>query len=310
MNINDPLILEIKGNSLDDGPGIRSVVFFKGCPLSCVWCHNPESKKPVPEICFDQDACIGCTTCMDICRKNALSFHHPFFVNRAICDCCFECVDACPSNALESLGKKMDIREIVNKILPYKPFFETSSGGVTLSGGEPTLNMEFTSQLLIALKAEGIHTIIETCGQFNLGGFKKLILPYLDCIYFDLKIADSMDHKRFCGIGNDLILKNFNALQTLCLERETLLFPRIPLIPGVTDTNKNIEAMGAFLNKLQVNKIELIPYHPVWREKNKKLGVINPWADENSSSGWVGADRIKTCRKILHKAGVKNVSHF
>ncbi len=309
MKTKSPLILEIKGNSLDDGPGIRSVVFLKGCPLSCVWCHNPESKKPGPEISFDKETCIGCNTCMDTCTKDAISLQHPSFIDRNICDCCFDCVKSCPSTALESLGKEMEIQEIVDEILPYKPFFETSQGGVTLSGGEPTLYMEFLSQLLIALKTEGIHTLIETCGQFDLDGFKKLILPHVDSIYFDLKIADPVEHKRFCKIGNDIILQNFKALQALYLKGQTQLFPRIPLIPKVTDTPKNVTALGVFLNKHKVAQVQLIPYHPVWIEKNRKLGINNPWTDEKSGSHWGEADRINDCQKILHKAGIKVVTH-
>ncbi|MBT6340367.1 MAG: glycyl-radical enzyme activating protein, partial [Desulfobacula sp.] len=234
-----PLILEIKANSLDDGPGIRSVVFFKGCPLSCVWCHNPESKTLAPEISYDPNACVGCNTCIDICGKKAISSANPFFIDRNICDLCFECVDVCPSNALERVGIKMPIPQIVDKILIYRPFFETSGGGVTISGGEPCLNMQFLSQLLIALKAEGIHNLIETCGQFNLHDFKNLIYPYIDMIYFDLKIWDTRDHKIFCGIGNELILSNFKALQDLYLKGGQKLVPRIPLIPGITDTSEN-----------------------------------------------------------------------
>ena len=222
-----PLILEIKGNSLDDGPGIRSVIFFKGCPLSCVWCHKPESKNPGPEISFDQNACIRCNTCMDVCRPKAISRHNRFFIDRSICDGCLKCVDACPSNALEQVGKILGIEEILNRILVYKPFFEASGGGVTVSGGEPTLNMDFLATLLAALKAEKIHTLIETCGQFNLKGFKQSVYPYADIIYFDLKLADAGDHYQFCGIGNRVILDNFTALQTLYLQGSAMVLPRI-----------------------------------------------------------------------------------
>ncbi|MCP4720136.1 MAG: glycyl-radical enzyme activating protein, partial [Desulfobacteraceae bacterium] len=237
-----PLILEIKGNSLDDGPGIRSVVFFKGCPLSCAWCHNPESKKPGVEISFDKNACVQCNSCMDVCGPKAICLENPVFIDRASCEYCFACVDACPSNALEAVGKKMEIGQIVDNIIPYRPFFETSKGGVTLSGGEPTLNIDFLSQLLLALKAKGIHTLIETCGLFDLDRFKTLVHPHADIIYFDLKIADSKDHKKFCGKGNNVILDNFMALQALYCKGGAILFPRIPLIPGVTDTNENITA--------------------------------------------------------------------
>ena len=158
-----PLILDIKGNSLDDGPGIRSVIFFKGCPLSCVWCHNPESKKTGAEIAFDGGRCIDCGTCREVCPEKALSRENPFYIDRSRCPLCFDCVQACPSGALEQVGKEMSINEILEKIVPDKPFFEVSDGGVTLSGGEPTLFMDFAAKLLVALKQQKIHTLVETC---------------------------------------------------------------------------------------------------------------------------------------------------
>ena len=139
--IKTPLIMEIKGNSLDDGPGIRSVVFYKGCPLSCVWCHNPESKKASMEISFDANICIDCGSCRDVCPQKALARQNRFYIDRSKCTLCFLCVDACPSGALDKVGKTMYVDEIIKKILPDKPFFDTSGGGVTLSGGEPTLYM-------------------------------------------------------------------------------------------------------------------------------------------------------------------------
>jgi pyruvate formate lyase activating enzyme len=135
-NKKSPLVLEIKGNSLDDGPGIRSVIFFKGCPLSCVWCHNPESRKAAPEIAFDGKLCVDCGECRKTCPERALSKIHPFYVDRTLCNLCYLCADACPSGALEKVGKTMTVDAIMEKILPDKPFYDASGGGVTLSGGE------------------------------------------------------------------------------------------------------------------------------------------------------------------------------
>ena len=148
-----PLILDIKGNSLDDGPGIRSVIFFKGCPLACTWCHNPESKRFEAEISFDAKACIGCDACLSACPQDALSRDNPFFIDRRRCDLCFRCIDACHSGALSRVGQEMGIAEIVARVLDYKPFYDTSGGGVTLSGGEPTVYMDFASP--IAFPAQG-----------------------------------------------------------------------------------------------------------------------------------------------------------
>ncbi|MCP4721602.1 MAG: glycyl-radical enzyme activating protein, partial [Desulfobacteraceae bacterium] len=253
--------------------------------------------------------CVQCNSCMDVCGPKAICLENPDFIDRASCEYCFACVDACPSNALEAVGKKMEIGQIVDKIIPYKPFFETSKGGVTLSGGEPTFNIDFLSQLLLALKAKGIHTLIETCGLFDLDHFKTLVHPHADIIYFDLKIADSKDHKKFCGKGNKVILDNFMALQALYCKGGAILFPRIPLIPGVTDTNENITALADFFKKNQVKQAQLIPYHSFWKEKNQKLGIKNFMADEKSMSPWVEPDRIKACQNILHRAGIKICTH-
>lgn len=186
-----PLILEIKGNSLDDGPGIRTVIFFKGCPLSCTWCHNPESKSAGFEISFDARQCIGCNTCIDTCPEDALSRDDPYFIDRDKCDLCFKCVDNCPANALTRVGRWMGPDEILAAVTKDKPFFDTSGGGVTLSGGEPIMYMEFVSDLLKALKKEGIHILLETCGHFNFERFEDLIYPYVDTIYYDIKLYNA-----------------------------------------------------------------------------------------------------------------------
>ena len=162
-----PLILDIKGNSLDDGPGIRSVIFFKGCPLSCVWCQNPEGKNAKTEISFDQEKCIGCDSCKDVCETGALNRENPFFIDRNLCSFCFKCIDVCPSSALEKIGCEMEVDQIIEQVKRDVPFYQSSHGGVTFSGGEATLFIKFTSQLARELKALNIHVLLETCGYFN-----------------------------------------------------------------------------------------------------------------------------------------------
>ena len=230
MSSKNPLILEIKGNSLDDGPGIRSVVFFKGCPLSCVWCHNPESKRVYPEISFDPKVCIGCDTCIKLCSTNALSRKNPFFIDRDICDMCFDCTEECPSKALEKVGRNMEVSEVIDAVIKDKPFFDTSKGGVTLSGGEPTLYMDYLSELLKEFKNKGVHTLLETCGQFDFTKFMKKIYPFADTIYYDIKIFNSDNHKKYCGLSNKTIIENFKKLNTLYKEGKTEILPRVPLI--------------------------------------------------------------------------------
>jgi len=276
-NTPEPLILEIKSNSLDDGPGIRSVVFYKGCPLACVWCHNPESRKAVPEISFDARACIGCGACRDICPQDALSRDNRFYIDRDKCDLCFACVDVCPSGALDRVGRPMSVAEILEKVLPDKPFFDTSGGGVTLSGGEPTLYPQFTSELLMGLKALGIHTLLETCGHFDPDTFMALLYPHIDMIYFDIKLMDSAAHKTYCGLPNERILNNFKLLTKAAQRDGKTLLPRTPLIPGITDTENNIRSIAEFLKGQGVGQAALLSYHPLWHEKCDKIGVDDPY---------------------------------
>ncbi len=290
-----PLILDIKGNSLDDGPGIRTVVFFKGCPLSCVWCHNPESKKSTQEIAFDKKECVDCGTCRKICAREALDRNNPFYINRTKCDLCFKCVDACPSGAVAKVGKKMTVPEIVDIIKKDIPFYQHSGGGVTLSGGEPTLFMDFTSELLQALKTLGIHTLLETCGYFQLAQFDKLIYPCLNQIYFDLKVIDPEEHKRVCGVPNDRILENFRELYQRSLDKGVPVLPRIPLIPGITATKSNLEKIATFLRVNHADRVTILDYNPLWHAKAEKVGT-KPLVERKT---WMTREEVQVCRNIF-----------
>jgi pyruvate formate lyase activating enzyme len=302
-NAGKPLILEIHGNSLDDGPGIRSVVFFKGCPLSCGWCHNPEGKLCVVEIAFNSKECVGCNNCMRLCPENALSRKNRYFIDRTRCSLCFRCADACPSEALSRVGREMEVGEIMNTVMKDKPFYDISGGGVTLSGGEPTLYMDFLSFLMRSFKANGIHCILETCGQFAWERFTDLVYPYLDAIYFDLKIYDSDSHKFFCGISNTTILGNFIRLAERSREDGKELLPRIPLVPGITDTDANLSAIAAFLISRRVTRAKLLPYNPLWPDKNSKLGGVSANLGTTLMK-WMPQERVKHCESIFHKYGI------
>lgn len=302
--IKTPLILEIKGNSLDDGPGIRSVVFYKGCPLSCVWCHNPESKKATVEISFDPNACIDCGSCRNVCPEHAISKDNPFYIDRHQCNLCFLCVDACPSGALDRVGKTMSVDEILKKILPDKPFFDTSGGGVTLSGGEPTLFMDFTSALLRCIKQNDIHTLLETCGFFDLNKFMDLLYPHLDMIYFDIKIIDSAAHKQHCGVPNEKILENFASLAQKTVHDGKILLPRTPLIPNITDTEENIHGIAAFLKSLNITQAAVLAYNPLWHEKSNKVGVEDPYKHSKAMTSFSENTVLERCRKIFTDAGI------
>ena len=299
-----PLIIEIKGNSLDDGPGIRTVVFFKGCPLDCAWCHNPEGKKTCVEISFDPRTCVGCDTCIDVCPEQALSRENPHFVDRMRCTLCFACVDICPSGALSRVGKEMSVREVVDKIIPDRPFFDNSGGGVTLSGGEPTLFMDYTSDLLKKLKDEGIHTLMETCGFFSFESFEEKLLPFVDAIYFDIKIRDAQEHLRYCSVSNEKILENFELLLNATSGSDKVLLPRIPLIPGITDSEANIRAIAVFLQDLGVKRADILPYNPLWFEKCTKIGQGPPFQTDNAMKTWISRESLQRSEQIISYHGI------
>lgn len=302
--MKNPLILDIKGNSMDDGEGIRTVVFFKGCPLSCKWCHNPESKKTQAEIAFDASDCIGCGICRTLCAKNALDLSNPFYIDRAKCDLCFDCVKECPSKALSRVGKEMTVREIFSQILPDKIFFDVSGGGVTLSGGEATLFPEFSGGLLALCRENGIRTLLETCGFFDFDGVEREILPFLNDIYYDIKLFDRELHKKYCGAYNDIILENFKKLIGAADKYGFTLLPRTPLIPEITDTDENLTAIACFLAASGVKRAALLPYNPTWEPKNAKIGRKAEVELKNCKS-WQTADKISRCKEIFLKRNIE-----
>jgi len=300
-----PLILEIKGNSLDDGPGIRSVIFVKGCPLDCVWCHNPESKKRGAELSFDAGLCVACDACIRVCPGKALSRREKAFIKRDRCTLCFQCADVCPSGALSRVGRDMTVDKVVEKVKRDIPFYNSSGGGVTLSGGEPAISMEYLSAMVRALKKEKIHTLLETCGLFDMQRFMDLVYPHLDMIYFDIKFIDETLHRTYCGASNKIILDNFSRLQERYLAGGIPLLARTPLIPNITDSDKNLSAIAGFLREREVKKASLLAYNPLWHEKNGKIGVNNRYSKEKSMKSFMKQERLEECRDIFISAGLE-----
>ncbi|TFF84541.1 MAG: glycyl-radical enzyme activating protein [Promethearchaeota archaeon] len=264
-----PLILDIKRNALDDGPGIRTLIFFKGCPLSCVWCQNPESKSPTKELYFDRDKCSECGMCLARCEQNAINYDYEYRIYRSLCNLCGDCINICPNNALKLIGKKYSIDDLLEIIIKDKIFYDNSGGGVTLSGGEPLYYIEYVHKLLIKLKNNNIHSCIETSGLYNRSKFNELILPYVDLIYFDLKLFNPKLHIQYCKVSNEKIHENFEDL----LKKKKEILPRIPLIPRITATDENLEALAIYLRSLGQLKIALLPYNPLWLDKPEKIGI-------------------------------------
>jgi pyruvate formate lyase activating enzyme len=228
-------------------------------------------------------------------------------VSRDRCDLCFACTDVCPSGALEQVGRLMQINDVIDKILKDKPFFDTSGGGVTLSGGEPTLFMDYASRLLKALKAAGVHTLLETCGQFSWEAFEHSMLPYLDAIFFDVKLIDSDAHERFCGASNAVILSNFQKLQSRANRDEFELLPRTPLVPGITATEANLAAIADFLQTNGVKRASLLEYNPLWEQKAAKIGLQTRPMHNELLHTRMPCEQTTRYRAIFHRAGIATV---
>lgn len=298
-----PLVLEIKGNSLDDGPGIRSVVFFKGCPLSCIWCHNPESKRVNAEISYDRESCIGCGTCVKNCPLKAVNPANLTFVDREKCNLCYECVSVCPAKAITRVGAEMTQEELLRKLLSDKPFYDVSGGGVTLSGGEASLCTEWVGGLAKMLKENGVRVLIETCGFFDYDKAEKFLLPYVSDIYCDIKLFDREKHKKYCGVHNDKILENFRRMYA---EREKFgynIMPRVPLIPDITDTDENLDAIAEFMSSCGVKRTDLLPYNPTWYSKNDKLGItLAP--ELRDAKSWQPKEKVEHAKEFFKKRNI------
>jgi len=261
------LIFDIKRYSIHDGEGIRTTVFFKGCPLRCLWCHNPESQRPHQEIMYYENRCIRCLTCKAVCKENAVEFiENKIEINTKKCTMCGKCWQNCPTNALEVVGRFYDVEELTEELLKDRVFFE-DGGGITISGGEPFMQYEFLLALLKKLKQERVNIAIDTTGYTET---KKLLstIEFCDTYLYDLKVMDSKKHKRYTGVNNELILKNLEELDKNGGKTDI----RIPIIPTINDDKENIKGTIEFLKKLKnIKSISLLPYHSMMVDKYKRL---------------------------------------
>lgn len=279
-------ILHLQRLSTEDGPGLRTTIFYKGCPLSCAWCHNPESIRCENQIQWMENRCIGCNTCIKICPKGSLARNTDGIqIDGKTCTLCGECIDACPGNSLEILGKQISISELVFEVAKDKAYFDQSKGGVTLSGGEPTLQPSFTLGLLQEFKVAGISTALDTCGLCSRDTLSS-ILPYTDTVLFDLKIMDEDQHLKWTGQSNRIILDNLVWLvdEIRKMPHPVELWVRTPLIPGATDSSENISAIGNFLGNHAGDNIarwELCAFNNLCQDKYRRLGM--DWLFEDTS---------------------------
>lgn len=272
------VILRIQRLSTEDGPGIRSTVFFKGCPLECTWCHNPESISPIPQVHWVKSRCIGCRTCLDACEHAALSLTvDGVQIDRSLCTDCLSCTIACPSTALEALGRSWGVDELVTEVLKDRIYFEKSGGGITISGGEPTMQAPFAAAFLRELNERGIHTALDTCGQCPQKNLAQLA-EHANLVLYDLKEIDPEKHRRFTGATNDRILNNlvFVAETMKTSGRPAELWVRTPIIPEHTATKENITGIGRFIaDKLGdiVSHWELCSFNNLCTHKYDGLGL-------------------------------------
>jgi len=265
----NPAVFSVQHFCLHDGPGVRSIVFFKGCPMRCAWCQNPESWRRSPEPAFKGHLCIDCKTCVDKCPKQAIL--SPGIRDASKCDLCFLCVENCPSGAMVCFGKYISIDELMDALRPEFPYLANTGGGVTFSGGEPAMFSGFIAQLAGRLHQEGMHIAVETSGYFDPNA---TFLSGIDLILFDIKLYDEAAHRKFCGTSNIIIKDNFTRLSDRAAKGTgPPIWPRLPLIPTVTDTKENLAAWAQFLKGIGLSYLTLVPYHKLGASKRQWLNL-------------------------------------
>lgn len=293
-------VFNIQKFCVNDGPGIRTTVFLKGCPLNCLWCHNPESKHIFPELLYDERKCIGCGKCAAVCESGCHLFKNGAHVfERQNCIRCMKCSEVCVTDALETAGKESTVDEVIAEVMRDEVFYKNSGGGMTLSGGEPMLQFDFTYALLKAAKENGLHTCIETCGYCDADSYKK-IADLVDIFLFDYKITDPSVHKRYTGVSNELIFSNLKMLDDM--GAKTVL--RCPIIPTVNDTAEHFSGIADTANSLKnIIGINIEPYHPLGSSKSELLGSDYglkelTFPEEEAVKAWIEAIASKTAVEV------------
>ncbi len=300
-------IVEIQKLSTEDGPGIRTTIFFKNCPLRCKWCQNPETLQKKPSIQWFKAKCIGCETCIDLCPNHSLVFDdnaQELQIDRYKCQACGRCAEACPATALKAFGEWWSVDELVDEVMKDEVYYQKSGGGVTVSGGEPVLQLQWVIELLRRLKRNGIKTALDTCGYVSRTALEK-VLPYVDIVLYDIKEIDPQKHERITGVTNGPILKNAVWLAKRLAHSDKQLWIRTPIIPRYTATEENIRGIATFIVQKLRNRIErwdLLAFNNLAQYKYHRMDL--EWE--------LASDRLFTSQEMDHyhavaiQAGVKN----
>ncbi len=295
------MVFNIQRYCLQDGPGIRTTVFLKGCPLSCSWCHNPEGMAPQPEVAVIESRCLVCGECRRACRfSESLSGGRALQTGHELCTLCGDCVEACPTGARQVIGAEMTVQEVMREIVRDRVFYEESQGGVTFSGGEPLMQVGFLCELLEACRSAGIRTAVDTCG-FAAPGDLLAIAPMTDLFLYDLKFMDDAKHRQHTGVSNSAILSNLKALGSI----HGNIWLRIPLIPGINDSEEDFEILARFAASVRgVRQVNLLPYHKTGLHKFRRLGLTYSLENVQEPS----AELIESIRLKFAAVGISAVA--
>jgi pyruvate formate lyase activating enzyme len=293
------IVFDVQRSALHDGPGIRTAVFLKGCPLRCEWCHNPESWHAAPELSFEPEACTRCDDCVEACPNGAHQpgdGRHVFVRDRCLAG--GQCVEVCDHGALALVGREMTVGEVMEVVERDRAFYKRSGGGLTVSGGEPLAQASFTLALFATAKERGIHTCLDTCGAGSPADLDAL-LPVTDIVLFDYKATDPEVHQALTGVDGLALHANLERV----VASGTLLILRVPLVPGVNDTEAHLDAIANLAERHSLAGVEVMPYHALGRDKRRRLGrpegPAGPSATSWQSRAWVEALASRGCAAHL-----------